>query len=369
MKGDKKKGKRTNKKKVLPAQAAVKVPEHNVPKNFSTWRAVDDIVLINAVQQVRDIPKIFKTIKFSKKYSLEQLWDRWNALLYDPIVSRRAAVALTKLDSNTLDFLTCRSVLWSPEEEGILKILKPGGTYGISDFEKLLREYKIVFHKTRTAKCLERHWMLLNRFNLLEKNPSEKATPVEKNRSLSIELANKEAIKESFAEFEKKVESGSLSMGKNAAEKKALAEEMTWANRKEKHMIKKAEEEVAASAELAGEMSTKLLAILKGKNKRFKMTEKEVILGRNTSDNVVDFDLNEEGYCMKASRRQAMIKLKSDGDFYLTNIGKRPITVNRTPIIKGEKKKLVNNCVIEIAGLDFVFRINMPLVRKFRHML
>lgn len=72
------------------------------------------------------------------------------------------------------------------------------------------------------------------------------------------------------------------------------------------------------------------------------------------------------GPAFKVSRRQATIKLRATGEFYMTNDGKRPLYVDGKPILSGSKVKLVNNAVIEIADLRLVFLTNQELVSQIR---
>lgn len=59
-------------------------------------------------------------------------------------------------------------------------------------------------------------------------------------------------------------------------------------------------------------------------------------------------DLSLEGPAWKISRRQGIIKLRSNGDFFLANEGKRPFYVDGKAILAGNKQKLNNNSVVEV---------------------
>jgi len=75
---------------------------------------------------------------------------------------------------------------------------------------------------------------------------------------------------------------------------------------------------------------------------------KQITLGRATKDNQIDVDLSLEGPAWKISRRQGMIKLRGNGDFYIANEGKRPIYIDGKPILNGNKQRLSNNSVVEV---------------------
>ena len=74
----------------------------------------------------------------------------------------------------------------------------------------------------------------------------------------------------------------------------------------------------------------------------------QITLGRAAKDNQIDVDLALEGPAWKISRRQGMIKLKKNGDFYIANEGKRPIYVDGKAVLTGNKEQLNNNSVIEV---------------------
>ena len=71
----------------------------------------------------------------------------------------------------------------------------------------------------------------------------------------------------------------------------------------------------------------------------------------------------------RVSRRHALISLKSDGEFYIKNIGKRPIDVNGRPVWRGTKCRLPHDSLIEIANIFLLFSINTPFVAKIQRQL
>ena len=76
-------------------------------------------------------------------------------------------------------------------------------------------------------------------------------------------------------------------------------------------------------------------------------------MGRATKDNQIDVDLSLEGPAWKISRRQGIIKLRSNGDFYIANEGKRPLYIDGKPILTGNKQRLSNNSVVEVRDLVY----------------
>jgi microspherule protein 1 len=79
----------------------------------------------------------------------------------------------------------------------------------------------------------------------------------------------------------------------------------------------------------------------------------------------VDFSL--EGPSYKISRKQGTIKLRTNGDFFITNEGKRALFIDGMPLLTGNKTKLNNNSVIELSGLRFIFLQNYDLINAIRH--
>ena len=75
----------------------------------------------------------------------------------------------------------------------------------------------------------------------------------------------------------------------------------------------------------------------------------KITLGRATKDNPIDVDLSLEGPAWKISRRQGVIKLRNNGDFFVANEGRRPIYIDGKPVLNGNKQKLNNNSVVEVS--------------------
>jgi microspherule protein 1 len=72
-------------------------------------------------------------------------------------------------------------------------------------------------------------------------------------------------------------------------------------------------------------------------------------------------DLSLEGPAWKVSRRQGTIRLRNNGDFFLSSEGKRPIFVDSRPILAGNKMKLNNNSVIEVITIKKQSKFNSKI--------
>ncbi|KAL5005836.1 hypothetical protein ScPMuIL_016994 [Solemya velum] len=97
------------------------------------------------------------------------------------------------------------------------------------------------------------------------------------------------------------------------------------------------------------------------------MRSREITIGRATKANQIDVDLSLEGPAWKISRRQGIIKLRNNGDFFIANEGKRAIYIDGKPVLAGNKQKLNNNSVVEISCLRFIFLINQDLITVIRN--
>ncbi|KAK1353013.1 hypothetical protein POM88_052851 [Heracleum sosnowskyi] len=73
-----------------------------------------------------------------------------------------------------------------------------------------------------------------------------------------------------------------------------------------------------------------------------------VLLGRSTGDVDVDIDLRKEGRANKISRRQATIKMETNGSFFLKNLGKSSISVNGKAVGSEQSMHLSSSCLIEL---------------------
>ncbi|KAD7479199.1 hypothetical protein R6Q59_001455 [Mikania micrantha] len=107
------------------------------------------------------------------------------------------------------------------------------------------------------------------------------------------------------------------------------------------------------------------LAIFYGRRLKQYIKKTEVTIGRSTDDTEVDIDLRKEGRANKISRRQAIIKMDTDGSFNLKNLGASSISINGKAVAHGQMVALASSCLIEIRGMSFVFEINDKYVRRF----
>lgn len=405
--------KREHSPTVATAVEGTAVAFETVARDPERWKAQDDFLLIQAVQQTSDLAVVHTCVKFSCAFSLRDIQERWYALLYDKTVSKRARSTIRQLPPDVLARLRRRAP-FSAEEETALGTVASNGAVTAETFEGLLRDHETTFHAARTARCLCRHWQLMKHHRLLPDQIA--ARPVALLQPLPAAAANvplhggdaaaaasaaaqpqakssREQQQFSFSDAEdealKKAEHGGGNCGGEAVaaggpatvdQDQRLAEaavkyELALADRRQKREIRRLEAELplwqALIAGVVEEASNKdfdsqTLAVLRGQLVRYLMRSKKVTFGRATPDHLVDIDLSLEGPSYKVSRQQGSIQLQPDGEFVIENQGQRPLYVDGRPVTTGMQHRLTNNSVLEVCSMRFVFFTNQKLVRSLK---
>ena len=340
---DKKVQKRKKIKKTRQAFAAV--------KDMGRWKPTDDILLVDAVEQINDLSLVHVAVKFSCRFTLEEIQERWYALLYDPVISGLARQAMKSLPLEVAEETHAKAPFSNNEEEILSKILTSSNPT-LEVFEEVLQKNALTFHRVRTAKCLEKHWHMMKRYHLIN---DQSVPPLPQGDHVL-----------NFSDAEEMLDDQELMSQKDDV----IDHELNIADRKQKKEIKQLEEELprweALISSVTGvptaELDEHTVAVLRGRHVRYLMRSREITIGRATETSNVDIDLSLEGPAYKVSRKQGSIKMKNNGDFVLTNEGKRPFFVDGKPVLKGSKVRLHNDSVLEIDFLRFVFLINEDLV-------
>lgn len=334
-------------KKMRQAFAAV--------KDMGRWKPTDDVLLIDAVEQLYGLNSVHLAVKFSCQFTLEEIRERWYALLYDPVISSLAKQAMKSHPQELVEAAHAKAP-FSEAEEALLSCIPSDSSSTIEKMTEILNENPDVFWKTRTPQSLLNHWTLLLQYRLLDDQRIQPLT--ERNQVMT------------FSDADDMLDDTVLC----GPSDKILAEELALNDRRQKREIKQLEEEnerwrvlvsSVGESRQPSQFDEKTVAVLQGRLVRYLMRSKEITLGRNTDEFSVDVNLSLEGPAMKISRKQGMIKLKKNGEFILSNTGKRFVLVDGKPVSNGSKMRLTNNSVVEIALLKFVFLINQDLVDSF----
>ncbi|XP_055911268.1 microspherule protein 1 [Eupeodes corollae] len=350
---DKRKALKAGKKSKKPGRP----PNQIATKDLGRWKPIDDLALIIGIQQTNDLRTVHRGTKFSCKFTLQEMQARWYTLLYEEPISRIAVAAMRNLHPESVESVQSRA-LYTVQEEEILGTIKSTDNPKLETFQELLDKNASIFFSARTAKALQNHWQLMKQYQLL---PDQTVKPLfNDDQPLS------------FSDAEELILDSELIDNKDDA----VEVELALADRRNKREIRQLENELGrwnvlvdslTGAGVTPEFDGQTLAILRGRLVRYLMRSKEITFGRDAKEVVVDVDLSLEGPACKVSRKQGTIKLRSNGDFFISNEGKRPIFIDGSPLLCGNKTRLANNCVVEIAGLRFVFLVNYDLINAIRH--
>ncbi|KAH9711145.1 FHA domain-containing protein [Citrus sinensis] len=67
--------------------------------SVSSWIPEDDILLKNAVEAGASLEALAKgAVRFSRKFTIQELRDRWHSLLYDPVISAEASARMVEFE-------------------------------------------------------------------------------------------------------------------------------------------------------------------------------------------------------------------------------------------------------------------------------
>ncbi|KAM9536819.1 microspherule protein 1 isoform 1-T2 [Salvelinus alpinus] len=340
---------------ITPPSIAKRVKKSKQPlqitKDLGRWKPTDDLLLINAVLQTTDLTSVHLGVKFSCRFTLREIQERWYSLLYDPVISKLAWQAMRQLHPEAIAAIQSKA-LFSQAEEALLAKIASSSQPKLEVFQELLSKHPSVFYPSRTPKSLLVHWQLLKQYYLLE---DQSVQPFPKGDQVL-----------NFSDAEQLVDDAKLKESRD----EVLEHELMISDRHQKKEIRQLEQELPRWQVLVDSITgmnspdfdNQTLAALRGRMVRYLMRSREITLGRATKDKQIDVDLSLEGPAWKISRKQGIIKLKNNGDFFIANEGRRPIYIDGRPVLSGNKWKLNNNSVVEIAGLRFVFLINQELI-------
>ena len=133
---------------------------------FRIWRPEDDLVLIDSVIQTNDLLAVFAAVKFSTHFTLQEIQERWESILYDSTISLFVQERLRKIPIDVKRRVLGKA-LFSEAEEHILCDINSNNLPSLELFQNVLMKHRNIFHVSRTAKVLRKHWLLLRRYNLL----------------------------------------------------------------------------------------------------------------------------------------------------------------------------------------------------------
>lgn len=75
------------------------------PPDFSMWTTEDDLLLKNAAEAGAALEALAKgAVRFSRRFTIKELQERWHALLYTPDISAKAAARMVEFELSQMEF-------------------------------------------------------------------------------------------------------------------------------------------------------------------------------------------------------------------------------------------------------------------------
>ncbi|CDW52550.1 MCRS N domain containing protein [Trichuris trichiura] len=294
-------------------------------KDANGWQPTDDLALICATN---DLVAVHRLVAFSSKFSLSEIETRWYDLLYDPVTSRLAQERMQSLKPEVVKEIES-STPFSDTENRCLASISSTVQPSFETLADAMENHKDTFFHGRTPASLQKQWLNLKKHDLLEecknsgglhsrdhrRNPAFGSVPFNSSSRLN----------------------GEVLISRSDAERSKLPVAV-------EHL-----------PDAGWSVSPSTLAILRGRVVQYLIRTPEVVLGHGGMYPFYGVDLSCEGPCWKIGQRQAVIRWRSTGEWWLSNEGHTPVTIDGLPCVSGAKAKLSSNSVVEICQIRLLF--------------
>ncbi|XP_055333631.1 uncharacterized protein LOC129585109 isoform X2 [Paramacrobiotus metropolitanus] len=341
--------------------------------DLGRWKPRDDMKLIMAVLEYRDLLVVHKHAKFSCHFTYVEIQERWFNLLYNKKIAKAACQAMRSSPPDIMRSVQRETPFTEAEEALLLEIPLIAEPVDISTFEVMLEANPNVFPPFRVAEDLYKHWQVLLAEGRIENSDTICTVPED-----SV-VINTERIT-SFAEMESKMKDADLKNWTHVSGE--FAYEMDKLHRQNRERLMNVDKEIEhlrfllekamnyelpdfTRPEFSSPQDRSFVAVLLGQRAKYGLRTGKVSFGRCVPGHIVDVDLSVEGYAGRVSRLQGYVILERNGIFRIENHGRRPITVDEKVLHYGDFCVLPDEAVVQISDIFLQFFVNTSRVLRF----
>jgi len=173
---------------------------HDTAIQMGCWTPSDDYLLITSILHVCDLEKIHERVKFSMPFTLQNIQDRWQCLLYHGPISKMIVTKIQQLSISQMDQLR---IPLNDEEEKLVATVSSNTMPAVVDeaLDQLLLKHAPKFWHNRRVDELKQSWYQLRQESRLD--DQKQATRLQPTESAAEHaLANKLSSLSAPLEFE-----------------------------------------------------------------------------------------------------------------------------------------------------------------------
>uniref|UniRef100_A0A914YIU2 FHA domain-containing protein n=1 Tax=Panagrolaimus superbus TaxID=310955 RepID=A0A914YIU2_9BILA len=307
--------------------------EHIFPQDcretFKLWTAEDDFLVIGSYNHVNDCNIIFTQCSFSRLYTVFEIKNRVELFMCDPVWRDLILQRINKLDSATRNRLDSK-IPFNSCELAILESIPSTSETDLHFFLDCLCKAS-VFGAKRTATDLQKKWEILRNQQML-RDQQENQKPDITNAQKDKDFISK--YHEHFADYKLEFSSDDF--------------------------------ELPYPEGMHNEDECQHIASLRYGDFVFTIEMPMTIIGRRSTTFEPDIDLGALGESERIVAKQVALEYDESRQFILRNIGKFPVLVNASMLVKeGNEVILPSKCVIKFDRVNLIFRVSGSSSSKF----